>query len=165
MMSITFNADEIFEMAIEAERNGAEFYRKAAEKTECPEGKKMLLDFAAMEDGHEITFAEMRKELKDQEKESLTFDPDGEGAMYLQAMVNAHAHEGKKGPAEELTGNETPAEIIKIAIQAEKDGVAFYLGMKDFVSTESGKEKVQQIITEEMGHIKTLNEALAAVSK
>ena len=165
MMSISFNADEIFEMAIEAERNGAKFYRKAAEQTECPDGKKMLLDFATMEDGHEVIFSEMRKELTEQDKESLTFDPDGEGAMYLQAMVNAHAYEGKKGPADELTGEESPAEIIKIAIRAEKDGVAFYLGMKDFVSSENGKEKVQAIIAEEMGHIKTLNETLAAVGK
>ena len=31
-MPITFNADEIFEMAEEMERNGAWFYRRAAEK-------------------------------------------------------------------------------------------------------------------------------------
>ena len=30
-MPITFNANEIFEMAEEMERNGARFYRKAAE--------------------------------------------------------------------------------------------------------------------------------------
>ena len=163
-MSISFNADEVFEMAINAERDGAAFYRKAAEQTDCPDAKKMLLDFAAMEDGHEVIFEEMRKELNDMEKESLTFDPDGEGAMYLQAMVSAHAYEGKKSPAEELTGSETPAEIIKIAIQAEKDGVAFYLGMKDLVSNASGKEKVQGIIEEEMGHIKTLNQTLASLN-
>jgi hypothetical protein len=33
------------------------------------------------------------------------------------------------------------------------------------VSNASGKEKVQVIIAEEMGHIKILNEALSAVSK
>jgi rubrerythrin len=164
-MGIIFNADEIFEMAIYVERNGAKFYRKAAEQTESPDVKKMLLELAVMEDGHEIIFAEMRKDLNEQEKESLTFDPDGQGAKYLQAMVSARAYEGKKDPAEELTGNETPAEIIRIAIQAEKDGVVFYLGMKDLVSNASGKEKVQVIIAEEMGHIKILNEALSAVSK
>ena len=31
-MGITFNANEVFEMAEEIERNGAKFYRQAAEK-------------------------------------------------------------------------------------------------------------------------------------
>ena len=33
---ITFNPDEIFEMAEQIERNGAKFYRKAAERTAGP---------------------------------------------------------------------------------------------------------------------------------
>ena len=165
MMSISFNADEIFEMAITAERNGTKFYRKAAENTSCPDAKQMLLDFAAMEEGHEATFTEMRKELSDTEKELVSFDPDGEAGMYLQAMAEAHAYEGKKSPAEELTGGESPAEIIKIAIQAEKDGIAFYLGIKDVVSSKAGKDKVEAIIREEMGHVTVLNQTLAGLGK
>jgi rubrerythrin len=55
-MSITFNADEIFEMAEEIERNGAKYYREAAEKASEKETKQMLLDMATMEDGHLQTF-------------------------------------------------------------------------------------------------------------
>ncbi|HRS71257.1 MAG TPA: ferritin family protein, partial [Anaerohalosphaeraceae bacterium] len=62
-MAITFNADEIFEMAEEIERNGAAFYREAAAKASREDIKKMLLDLAAMEEGHEQTFAQMRKKL------------------------------------------------------------------------------------------------------
>ena len=70
-MGISFNADEIFEMAIYVERNGAKFYRKAAEQTESPDVKKMLLELAAMEDGHEIIFAEMRKDLNEKDRKSV----------------------------------------------------------------------------------------------
>ena len=47
-MSITFNANEIFEMAEEIERNGAKFYRKAAQNTSDNQTKQMLLDMADM---------------------------------------------------------------------------------------------------------------------
>ncbi len=47
-MSITFNADEIIEMAEEIERNGAKFYREAAKNASAKKTKHMLLDMSAM---------------------------------------------------------------------------------------------------------------------
>jgi rubrerythrin len=89
-MSITFNADEIFEMAEQIERNGAKFYREAAGNASDADVKEMLLDMAAMEDGHQVTFSNMRKELSAEDKESNVFDPDNEVAQYLQTMADFH---------------------------------------------------------------------------
>ena len=155
-MGITFNADEVFEMAEEIERNGAKFYREAAEKTSDADIKKMLLDLAAMEDGHEKTFVEMRKELSAAEKEVTTFDPDNEVAMYLQTLADFHGTEGKVSPTEKLSGQESMSEVLKIALQAEKNSIAFYVGIKDLVPGKSGKEKIQSIIIEEMAHVSTI---------
>ncbi len=63
-----FNADEIFEMAEQLERNGSKFYRTAAETVTLPEESALLLKLAAMEDEHEKTFQRMRSELGDQER-------------------------------------------------------------------------------------------------
>ena len=60
-MSYDFNADNVFEMAEQIERNGALFYRQAANDVADPDAKQFLLDLAAMEDDHEKTFAVMRK--------------------------------------------------------------------------------------------------------
>jgi rubrerythrin len=155
-MSITFNADEIFEMAEQIERNGAKFYREAAGNASDESVKELLLSMAAMEDGHEQTFAEMRKGLSAEEKESNVFDPDNEVAQYLQTMADFHGTEGKVSSTEKLTGNESLAEILKIALQAEKNSIAFYVGVKDMVSSKSGKDKVQAIIIEEMAHVATI---------
>ena len=155
-MSITFNADEIFEMAEQIERNGAKFYREAAANASDADVKAMLLDLAAMEDGHELTFSQMRKELSAAEKESNIFDPDNEVAQYLQTMADFHGTEGKVSPTEKLTGNESLREILEIALQAEKNSIAFYVGIKDMVSAKSGKDKVQAIIIEEMAHVSTI---------
>ena len=66
-MSYDFNADEIFEMAEQIERNGEEFYRKMAESISDAQVSQLFLDLAAMEAEHEKVFASMRADLADQE--------------------------------------------------------------------------------------------------
>ena len=155
-MSVKFNADEIFEMAEEIERNGAEFYREAAQKAPDEQTKKMFLDMAKMEEGHLATFQGMRKSLTDQEKASSTFDPDNEAVMYLQAMADFCGLEGKKSYDEKLTGNETIKEIIDIAINAENESVAFYLGLEEIVPVKAGRDKLEAVIREELSHVRYL---------
>lgn len=159
-MGITFNADEIFEMAEEIERNGAKFYRKAADHAADDNIREWFLILAAMEDGHEMTFSAMRSELTGKETESNTFDPDGEAAMYLKVMADSHGTEGKKSIDEELTGDEPLEEVLQIAINAEKDSVAFYTSLKEMVPPHAGRNKVEKIIAEEIGHLAALKEKL-----
>ncbi len=162
-MGITFNADEIFEMAEEIERNGAKYYREAAEKTSDRKTKQMLLDMATMEDEHLETFVEMRKELSGREKEPMIFDPDNQAAMYLQVMADARGMEGRIGPTAKLTGSETIKEILDIAVNSEKDSVVFYLNLKGLVPVKAGRDKVEEIIIEELSHITTLLKKLKAL--
>ena len=156
-MSITFNALEIFEMAEQIERNGIKFYHKAAKGVSDKDTRKMLLDLAVMEAEHEDIFAGMRKQLSDEERQLMVFDPDNEIALYLQAMANGYVFDLKKDLSRQLTGAESVEDILKLAIGAEKDSIVFYLGLKDFVPVRAGKDKVEAIIKEEMGHIAVLN--------
>jgi hypothetical protein len=48
-MSVPFNADEIFAIAEQIERNADRFYRRAAQDTVDSDLRKKLLDLAAME--------------------------------------------------------------------------------------------------------------------
>lgn len=117
-----FNADEVFEMAEQIERNGARFYRAAAKK--IPEVHQVFSDLAAMEDEHEKTFADMRAELSGIEVDPPVFDPDGQAQMYLRAMADEHVVNVKTDPVEQLAGKETPEEVLKMAIGLEKDSIA-----------------------------------------
>jgi len=157
-MGMPFNADEVFEMAEQIERNGGKFYRAAAKK--FPAVSKVLLDLAAMEDEHLKTFANMRSELSGTELEEPVFDPDGQAQMYLRVMADGHVFDLKTGPAEQLANKKTPQEVLKTAIGVERDSIAFYVGLKEAVSRKAGKDKVEGIIKEEMGHIVTLNQKL-----
>ena len=157
-MGMPFNADEVFEMAEQIERNGGKFYRAAAEK--FPAVRDILLGLATMEDEHEKTFADMRAELSGTELEETVFDPDEQAQMYLRAMADGHVFDVKSDPAELLATRNTPEDVLKMAIGVERDSIAFYVGLKDAVSNKAGKDKVDAIIKEEMGHVVTLNEKL-----
>ncbi len=153
-MSYGFSADEIFEMAVQMEVNGGKFYRNAAKGIEDGDNKKLLLDLAAMEDDHEITFKGIRAELADDMKSSTVFDPEGESALYLKALVDSRVFYEKE------IDTSLMKEILKEAIVAEKDAIVFYLGMKDMVPGDLGKSKIDAIIKEEMGHVRLLSKEL-----
>jgi len=162
-MSINFSADEIFEMAEQIERNGAKFYRRAAEGSFEEGCKRKLLELADMEVSHEKTFAAMRAELSRKETKPVVFDPYGEAALYLQAMADGYVFDVNADPSENLAGKSIE-EILKTAIELEKDSIVFYLGLRDMVPENLGKGKVEKIIKEEMGHVTLLSGELAALS-
>ena len=153
-MSFEFNADEVFEIAEEIERNGAKFYRDAANDISDPKKKKILLDLAIMEDEHEQTFIKLRSELTTDEKLMTTFDPNGESEDYLRSLARTRVFYQKE------LNTTSFKEILKSAITAEKDSIVFYLGMKDVVPNHLGKEKIDKIIKEEMSHIRLLSREL-----
>ncbi|MCG8568415.1 MAG: ferritin family protein [Desulfobacterales bacterium] len=158
-MAVNFNANEVFEIAKQIEINGAKFYRDAAELVKKSEEKDFLLSLAAMEDDHEQTFADMQKELMDAEKAATAFDPDNEGILYLKALADTRVFFEKEAPVE------TMKDILTSAITAEKDSISFYLGMKELVTSQLGKDRVDDIIKEEMGHIKLLAGKLLDLSE
>lgn len=161
-MGVQFSADEIFEMAEQIERNGAKFYRKAADGVNDESEANILLDLAFMEDEHEEAFAAMRKDLSEEEIEAAIFDPQGEAALYLQAFADGHVFDVKSDPSEKLTGKETIEEILRIAIGLEKDSIVFYLGIRDAVKKQRSKNKVDELIKEEMSHISGLSKQISS---
>ena len=156
-MSYDFNADEIFEMAEQIEKNGVKFYTESAEKITDPASKKLLLDLAAMEVEHEKVFASMRAQLTEKEKSATIFDPEGEAALYLRALADVRVFFEKKIDTTSMK------EIIKAGIAAEKDSIVFYLGMKEAVPEGLGQKRIDAIIKEEMKHIRLLSKELVVL--
>jgi rubrerythrin len=155
-MSYDFNADEVFEMAEQIERNGAKFYRDAAENATASPSKDLLRSLSKMEEAHEKTFKAMRTALTSAEKASTVFDPAGEASLYLQALADTRVFFEKKIDTTSLL------EVLKAAIEAEKDSIVFYLGMKEAVPPALGQNRIDRIIKEEMGHIRLLSKELVA---
>ena len=120
-MSFDFNADEVFEIAEQLERNGAKFYRSTAKNIEDKNKKKLLFNLTEMEDEHELTFKSMRERLSEDEKTMTQFNPDDETSGYLRALADTRVFYEKEVDTSSFE------EFLKNAIAAEKDSIVFYL--------------------------------------
>ncbi|MDY0362142.1 MAG: ferritin family protein [Desulforegulaceae bacterium] len=159
MAAYDFSANEVFEMAIEIEVKGQEFYKKAAADAQNEDLKKILLDLADMEVDHEEIFKQMKTDLKISEKESNVFDPENEAAAYLKALADTKVFYEKE------IDTKSVKEVMKAAITAEKDSIVFYLGMKNLVPEKKGQDKLDKIISEEMSHIRIITNKLLPYAK
>ena len=172
MSIVYFHPGEIFSMAKELERTGARFYRTAAEgacfyraaaKTAAlADLRELLLGLAAMEDEHEKTYAALMHGLS--AKQGREAPQNEEAALYLRAWADGHVFAHKQDPAERLSGKETKEEILTMAIGLEKDSIVFYVGIKEAIPPEWGREKIDVIIREEMDHVRLLDEKLSSLS-
>ena len=111
-MAYDFTADEMFQIAIKIEENGARFYQRAAALQSDPSNREVLRKLETMEKSHQKTFETMRSRLTDTERTTTVFDPAGEACLYLKAMADTHGGEGDPATADALTGKETMTEIV-----------------------------------------------------
>ena len=156
-MAYDFSAKDVFEMAKQIERNGVKFYQTASNNVAGDKEKKMLMGLAKMEEQHEKTFAEMEAGLKDKEMSETVFDPEDEATLYLKALADTRVFFEKNIDTSSMKA------ILKTAIIAEKDSIVFYVGMKDLVPEKFGRNKLEGIIREEMGHIRMLSNELVSL--
>ena len=155
-MAFIFNADEIFEMAEQIERNGAAFYRLAAQQ--FPAQQRLLTTIAEQEDAHWAIFSALRRQLTSKDREATVSDPDQEAEAYLRALADRRVVDIKHGPKSVLKGGESFTDILRIALGMEKDSIVFYLGMREMVPPALGQDKLDLIIKEEKKHIVFLSQ-------
>jgi len=153
-MSITFNATEIIEMAVEMERNGAQFYRSAATMPAANAMRRTLMELAAWEEQHEKTFSDIQAQLAGHEPPPM----DTEASLYVQALVDSHVFDAN---AQELLARcETVEDILRTAITLEKESIVFYVGFRDMVEEPVTREQLEDIIRQEMRHVAILTNEL-----
>ncbi|PLX17432.1 MAG: rubrerythrin [Candidatus Muiribacterium halophilum] len=153
-----YNAYEIIEMAKKIEDNGSAFYRMAAEKTTESKAKTLFEDLANMEDVHKMVFEDFKSYFSDEEWTNMNFDSDNQMFTYLKEMADTVVF-NLKNAERDLNEINTIDDIFRYAIEKEKESVLFYLGIKEIVPEKLGKDKVADIISEEMKHIAVLSDA------
>jgi len=158
-MSRTFNAIEVFEIAEQIERNGEVFYRRAAERFRDSEAGGIFAKLAGWEVKHEAAFAALRKQLAKEPEELLRVDPENL-PVDAKAMAGLSAFGINTDATVELVGCKTQADALKIALQKEKDTIIFYTGLKEFVPVAVAVSEIDDIIAEELRHVRTIIEAL-----
>ncbi len=158
-MDSSYNIEEVFDIAVEIETRGAAFYIKAAERTEDSEVRDLFRSLSQMEEKHIQAFTGMKQEYLAEKEKMNVYDPDDEMSRYLEQVAQGHGWEGKSLPDTEFTGHESLEEVLECAISAEKASIDFYVGVKECVSPAQ-REKVDEILQEEMRHIVKLKDYL-----
>jgi len=159
MIPDTFDACEVFEIAEQIERNGAKFYRKAAGIFNDDGISDTMRKLAEWETEHERIFAAMRERLSGPGRTAAS--PKGEQLVNNpRAMAGLAVFGIRSDPCDELTGTEDRTDVLRRALEKEKESIAFYEGLKDFAADKAGRDKIDRIIEEEMGHIATLSRLL-----
>lgn len=160
-----FNSEEILRIAEQIERNGAKFYRRAVEIVSSEKEKELFRDLAEMEDEHETFFIGLRNEIfGTSEMADFGTYQEYDPAAFLSAVADGYVFDISTDPGDVLKGGETSAEILRMAIQKEKDTIVFYLGIKAMVPEELGKGDIDTIIREEMSHVSGLSGILKEIS-
>ncbi|GMV43840.1 MAG: hypothetical protein AMXMBFR64_55560 [Myxococcales bacterium] len=156
-MSMFFSASEVFDIAEQIERNGAEFYRKAADTASDHRVRALFHRLALLEQDHEVTFQELRTQLLGPTPVADWTDADQDAVSYLRALAGAAVFGAN--PAV-LRGGETADDVLRLAIGFEKDAIAYYAGLKEALPPGLDTAPLDALIKEEMRHVTMLTSAL-----
>jgi rubrerythrin len=159
-MRLELNADEIFRIAEKIEENGAKFYEIAAEGMTDRETAWELLELAQEELEHQKTFEKMRESFAKSGTE-WSVETSEHSDLFLQSWADGHVFRVDKNPFENMTGDESVSDILEMAINAEKDSIVFYLGIKEALPSKADRDKVERLIWEELNHYAKLSNKLA----
>lgn len=149
-MSYYMNVDEIFKVGVEIERNGKAFYQAAASAAKDAGLKKLCGELAAWETKHVELFEGLRRALPAEAREDGSFDPADEESQYLRATADGHVFVKNKDVGALVARCTSPAALLDLAIEFEKDSVVFYSALKQLLPKAQG---LDALIDEELRHI------------
>jgi len=162
-MGISFSADEVFEMAMDIEKNGEAYYRKALALAKSADVKGVMTDLMEQERHHYATFKDLRDKLPPRASLPTVADPESEEYLYLDALVKSRLFNTAR-EAEALAakaGDEI--EALKSALVFEKDTILFFQTMKAITEERLGRSDVDRIIEEEHRHVVRISKAIKEV--
>jgi len=152
-----FNASEIFQIAIEIEKNGKHFYEKAIDLVDSPDVKGLLASLGQEEVEHLKRFTELKAQLPQAATEDTIWDPEHEMNQYLQMMAAMHVFRSDFDVEEELSRLENPEDVLKLGIKFEKDSIILFLTMQDATEEKKGQQLTGQLVNEEKEHLRKLS--------
>jgi rubrerythrin len=161
-MGVTYNAREIYQIGVEIERNGQQFYRTAAERAEDSDSKASFEELANWEKSHVALFERLMEELPADAGESSIVDPDSDVQRYLKAAADSHVFLVNRDVVAMIDRCKDVGDVLRMALQFEKDSVVLYTSMKALVPEGLGANEIDKLIEEELSHVALLQDKLAA---
>ena len=155
----SFSDAEGVKIAIEMERRGEAFYRRAARISRNPETVRMLEQLAGEERVHSAEFEKLGA------RSGIGQEAyDAETNAYLSAIAGDIVFsEGLM--ALRHTGFDSPEGALLEAIQSEKDSILFYTELARMARGDEARAVFEEIIRQEKGHMRLLQMRLATITE
>jgi len=156
MSEMFFNEIEAARIAQTMEQNGLAFYECAAAKSKSPRVRDLFLKLAEDEKTHLVTFQELEQALASRR----TAPPPSEDEVgeYITKLLKTQVF-GDSGDVARLSDQTADDyEALAVGMRAERDSIAFYQEMIDFVDSKEAREAFARILKEERRHLETLGQ-------
>ena len=144
---------EALGIAIQMERQGMEFYRKASESTVHPFAKKMFLSLVEDEKRHEKIFQQMAEAAG--VRPTALDEMDKEGSL---KRISAIFRETALQLKEELRPDDDDIKAIDIAKDLERKAYDFYTATAKQMSDTVERTAFERIAAQENEHWRTLDD-------
>jgi rubrerythrin len=163
-MSYSFNAGEVFKIAIQIEENGKRFYEESQKVIDNTTIQKLFAELAEQEIEHKRKFESLKAQLPATSTGSTVWDPDNELDQYIKMMADDHVFMTSISLRDQLAQIKDAKSALKMAIEFEKDSVLFFLTLEDFTDKKD-QELIKSLVKEEQGHLKRLTLELMKLGK
>lgn len=158
-----FSDVEGLRIAIEMERRGEGFYRRAAKVSRSEESVALLNALATDERLHCQEFTRLHK-LACERRGGCDDVYDAETNAYLSAIAADVVFSGGLMALRQF-GFENPKAVLMNAIASEKDSILFYTELAAHAHNEEARATFMEITRQERGHLARLLNRLAALEK
>ena len=159
-MDVELSALNALEIAEKIERNGATFYRRAAGLSSDPDMVLLFVQLAQWEMRHVKVFQEMKKRCLHQGRYDASPGHGAGDLLDARVMAGLAVFGMQKDPSRDLTGCESRPDVLRMAIDKERDSIVFYSGLRAFVPQVGDQKAIEDVIAEEMKHVRILVQSL-----
>jgi len=147
-----FRLMDIYDLAVQIEKNGERFYRAALQRPWTSSMASMLRMLAEEELRHIDFFTQAKLKLEEKGE-----DPELEemGRQMLMGILGDQTFSLKEADFSKI---KTIDELRRTAVEFEKDTILFYEMIRSFVPDTKTQEQVDAIIEEEKRHVRLFEE-------
>ena len=149
-----FSLGDVLDLAVQIEKNGEKVYRNALKQVSNASLMSLLEWLADEEVQHARKFADFKQKVGE-----TTDDPELEEMCrnILEGVLGTQAFSLQDADFSTMEGIE---DLLKVAIEFEKDTVLFCEMIGNFIEEEETLEHLKVIIEEENLHVRSLQEFL-----
>jgi len=147
-----FRLEDIYDLAVQIEKNGEKFYRDALKEPWTAPMASMLRMLAEEEVRHIDFFSEKKAKINQKGE-----DPELE-AMGREMLMEILGDQTFSLKEADLSKIKTMEGLRRTAIEFEKDTILFYEMIRSFVTDKKTRDQIDAIIEEENRHVRLFEE-------